>query len=76
MKDVRTVLYFCSKSRIPYKIIPEEEMRRLTKSLHHEGVCFVAKKKKLVDVNAAIDRGVVSTLKTKSLSQPCILLSF
>ena len=39
------VLSALAKQRRPYKVIPNEELERLTESTHHEGVCFVVRAK-------------------------------
>ena len=33
-----------AKTGKPYKIVPQDELKKLTDSVHHEGVCLVAKK--------------------------------
>ncbi|MDX2022612.1 MAG: TrmH family RNA methyltransferase [Deltaproteobacteria bacterium] len=39
------VLSALAKQRRPYKVIPNDELERLTDSTHHEGVCFVVRAK-------------------------------
>ena len=37
---LREVIAHCVANRIGYRILPGEELEKLTKSQHHEGVCF------------------------------------
>ena len=37
---LREVIAHCVAQRIGYRILPVEELEKLTKSQHHEGVCF------------------------------------
>ncbi len=37
---LREVLRHCAESRIGYRIVGDDDLRKLTASQHHEGVCF------------------------------------
>ena len=38
--ELRQVLAFCAARRIGYRVVETEDLRKLTGSQHHEGVCF------------------------------------
>lgn len=38
--ELRDVISHCVANRLGYRILPGEELEKLTKSQHHEGVCF------------------------------------
>lgn len=40
MPALREVLRWCAERRIGYRLVGEEDLRKLTASQHHEGVCF------------------------------------
>ncbi len=43
MKILHDVVQFCVKKRLAYKIVEDVELKRLTESVHHEGVCVIVK---------------------------------
>jgi len=45
VKKFSAVLKMCAAKKISYKITAEEDLERVSGSLHHEGVCFYVKKK-------------------------------
>lgn len=54
----KPVLAWCVKWRIGYRVVEAEEIKRLTESSHHEGVCLAMLRReppKLEDVLAGID---------------------
>ena len=60
LHELRDVISHCVAHRLGYRLLPREEMEKLTKSLHHEGVCFEvlrAPLRPLADVLAALDQG-------------------
>lgn len=36
--QLRTLLKWCAANRIAYRIVPEDDLRKLAASSHHEGV--------------------------------------
>lgn len=38
--DLCEILAWCARERIGYRIVAEDDLARLTRSEHHEGVCF------------------------------------
>jgi TrmH RNA methyltransferase len=42
VKPFGDLLRACAEKRLPYKIVPPEELEKLTESKHHEGICVVA----------------------------------
>lgn len=40
MGELRDVLAFCVRQRLGYRVVEDEDLRRLSGSSHHEGVCF------------------------------------
>ncbi len=43
LRILAPLLKWCAKQKKAYHIVPEEDLYRLTNSVHHEGVCLVAK---------------------------------
>ena len=37
------LLKFCAQHHRPYRIVPDEDLEKLTESRHHEGICIVAR---------------------------------
>jgi RNA methyltransferase, TrmH family len=37
---LREVIAYCVANRLGYRLLPDDELEKLTKSQHHEGVCF------------------------------------
>ncbi|MFT3791657.1 MAG: TrmH family RNA methyltransferase [Rudaea sp.] len=42
--EFKSVLAWCVKQRIGYRVVENEDLDRLTESQHHEGVCFEVRK--------------------------------
>jgi TrmH RNA methyltransferase len=42
------LLKWCAQQKKTYRIVPEEELCKITESTHHEGVCILAKEKPLL----------------------------
>ncbi len=40
LHELREVISHCVANRLGYRLLPREELEKLTKSQHHEGVCF------------------------------------
>lgn len=52
LRDLRDVLAFCVQRRLGYRIVDDEELRRLTASTHHEGVCFAMRPPRTVGLRS------------------------
>lgn len=52
--DLRAVIAHCVAERIGYRLLPGEELEKLTKSQHHEGVCFEVLRAPLQSLDAAL----------------------
>ena len=37
------LMKFCAQQHRPYRIVPEEDLEKLTESRHHEGICILAR---------------------------------
>lgn len=48
VKDVSALLKWCAGKNKPYHIISPEEMAKVTDSVHHEGLCILAKEPPLM----------------------------
>lgn len=44
-----------AKRRIPYHVVAEEDVERVSESLHHEGICVLARPPRLLDPEEATD---------------------
>jgi RNA methyltransferase, TrmH family len=47
-KEFSELLSFCAKQKKSYHLISESELERLTDSRHHDGICIVARDKRLL----------------------------
>ncbi len=41
-----------ARDRLGYKLIPEEELRKVAQTEHHEGICMLVRKREKVDLNS------------------------
>jgi TrmH RNA methyltransferase len=48
VKTFKTVLKWCADHRKAYHIIPTDELAKVSDSVHHEGVCILAKERPLL----------------------------
>ncbi|HRD55953.1 MAG TPA: TrmH family RNA methyltransferase [Parachlamydiaceae bacterium] len=48
VKELSHFLKWCAKETKAYRILPDEEMEKVADSVHHEGLCILAKEKKAV----------------------------
>lgn len=53
------VLRRCAERRIAYHIVEDDELDKITQSTHHEGVCFIARERAPVGLDALLRRGPV-----------------
>ncbi len=57
IKTFKEVLKWCAKNRKPYRIVTKEELEKLTDSVHHEGVAFMAFRKPPVSFSVSRAKG-------------------
>lgn len=50
------VLKRCAEQRIAYHVVDEDELARITQSVHHEGVCFIARERPPVGLQGVLHR--------------------
>lgn len=50
-----SLLKWCAKNKKAYHIIPKEELEKVSESVHHEGVCILAKEKKRVSFEEMLE---------------------
>jgi TrmH RNA methyltransferase len=48
------LLRACAERRLPYKLVPSEELEAITESKHHEGICVVARPRPAARLEALI----------------------
>jgi TrmH RNA methyltransferase len=46
----------CAERRIAYHVVEDDELERITQSIHHEGVCFIARERPPIGLQAALNR--------------------
>lgn len=44
LPDVKTLLRWCAKNGIAYHVVGNENLEKVTRSTHHEGLCLLARK--------------------------------
>jgi TrmH RNA methyltransferase len=49
VQKLSSILKWCSEKKLPYNIVEDKDLEKLTDSTHHEGVCIVAKPKDELD---------------------------
>ncbi len=49
--DFKKVLKFCTDKKLAYHVVTSEELDSITKSTHHEEVCFIYKKKEVPELS-------------------------
>lgn len=49
VKDFSRILKKCAEKKVAYKIIPQEEMNKVTESNHNEGVCLIVRKREVIN---------------------------
>lgn len=54
LPDFKSTLHKIAQQKKPYRIVVEDELYRLTDSIHHEGICVVAKKLYPKPINSAL----------------------
>ncbi|MBM3193545.1 MAG: tRNA/rRNA methyltransferase [Chlamydiae bacterium] len=64
LKEFKPILKWCSDQKKAYHIIPNNELEKVTGSVHHEGVCFLAKEKKALSWEKAFQEVVSKKDKT------------
>jgi TrmH RNA methyltransferase len=56
LKTFKPVLKWCSDHKKAYHIISNSELEKVTGSVHHEGVCILAKEMKLLSFNEMLSK--------------------
>ncbi len=54
---LKSVLKWCSEKKRGYSVTTNEELEKVSGSVHHEGVCFLAKEKKSISEEVFLKRG-------------------
>ncbi len=54
--DLRALLKWCASQKKPYHIVEEEDLKKLTESTHHEGVCCIASAPSPLDVPSFLEK--------------------
>ncbi len=67
VKELSSCLRFCAKRKIAYHIVADEELARITESTHHEGVCFLVRKKEEISEIAFLETLVKRDKKSQDL---------
>jgi TrmH RNA methyltransferase len=47
----------CAEHRIAYHVVGDDELAKITQSVHHEGVCFLVRERPPVGLDAVLRRG-------------------
>lgn len=47
----------CAEHRIAYHVVGDDELAKITQSVHHEGVCFIVRERPPVGLEALLRRG-------------------
>lgn len=61
IKDFGHLLKWCADKKKPYKIVHDQDLKNLTDSLHHEGICIQARPHEKMDQNTFLEE--ISTSK-------------
>ena len=67
LKTLSDLIRFCVAQRKAYKVVATEELEKITESIHHEGVCLIAKEAKTLRFDDLL-------IKLKSEQKPSCLL--
>jgi TrmH RNA methyltransferase len=54
--EFRELASWCAKQRLAYHLVDDDELAAITASVHHEGVCLIAKKRKNIDQQEMLQR--------------------
>lgn len=46
----------CAERRIAYHVVEDDELERITASVHHEGICFIARERPAIGLQSALQR--------------------
>ena len=69
LKEFKPFLRYCAENKKAYHLVSNEELEKISGSVHHEGVCILAKPKKLVSEQLFF-KNIESQIK------PCCILFF
>jgi TrmH RNA methyltransferase len=56
IKAFADVLKWCAQNRIAYHVKTDDDLDQVAETVHHDGVCFIAREKQPVDVAAVLAR--------------------
>ena len=62
------VMRWCVKKRLAYKVVSDLELKKLTESVHHEGVCFIVRDKPSLGI-----QDLLQALKQLPKDKPVVL---
>lgn len=54
LPDVKGLLHWCAQNAIAYHVVGPENLEKVTRSTHHEGVCLLARKPPEADLSAVL----------------------
>jgi TrmH RNA methyltransferase len=54
LKTFQKLIDWCVKNRKAYKLVADDDLERLTESVHHEGICLIVKNEKSISVEDAL----------------------
>ncbi len=57
LSELGPFLRRCAERRIAYHVVGDDELARITQSVHHEGVCFLVRERPAVGLDALLRRG-------------------
>ena len=70
-REMGSLMHFCAQQRRPYRIVPAEDLEKLTESRHHEGICIVARTKAVPELTEVFgDPGVGCVLALVDVGNP------
>lgn len=75
IRDLGPLLAFCAKAKKAYHVVEAEELDRVAESVHHEGVCVLAKRKHALSFAALIknlerNRGPAALVLLEDVKNP------
>ena len=70
LKSYRALISHCVAKKIAYKMVTDQELQKLTDSIHHEGICLIVKHKMILDFDTWFER-----FKSKRSAQTFVYLN-
>jgi len=56
LKSFGEMLKFCAQNKIAYKVVSDQELKKVTASEHHEGICVFLKPRKKVEIDQLLHK--------------------